>query len=304
MPTADASPPHRWLRLLLVVTTLSSGALGQYWLSIHHVPLWSALAWSAAAVSFLLLYWLARDDRDLPATRGADLPRSTEWVLFAIVFAVGVFFKLYKLGEFPPGLNHDAAWEGQYAVAILKGIPYTPYVSAAWGRETMTFYFQAVSIWLLGRTRMALLVPAIIAGIVVLPFMYWWGRNMFGARVALIGTLLLGVSGWDLIFSRTGWRSDLQPLFTTITCCFFIRGMLTGARLDFALSGAAMAATREHLQCGAGVPHRFPGVGAGGARRACGRGTGAAFCAATPTACRVRGELRDLRRAAGVVCGQ
>jgi DNA-binding beta-propeller fold protein YncE len=234
---------HRWPRLLLLVISLTGGGLGQYWLSIQYVRVWSAAAWAVGGVAFVLWYWLARDARALPATQGGDSSVGREWAWFAIVFTVGTFFKLFRLSVFPPGLNHDAAWEGLYAQSILKGLPYTPYVSAAWGRETLTFYFRAASVWLLGNTPLAVYGPSVIAGIILLPFLYWWVRNMFGARTALMVTLLLGVSGWSLVFSRTGWRSDFQPLFTIITCCFFIRGMLRASRVDFAIAGVALAAT-------------------------------------------------------------
>lgn len=242
MPTSS-SPAHRWLRLLLVLVTLGSACLGQYSLSIQFAKAWAAAGWAAAAVAFLLLYWLGRDGHPLPSAREQDLSRRTEWILLATVLAIGVFFKLYKLSEFPPGLNHDAAWEGQYAISILRGAPYTPYISAAWGRETLTFYFRAVSVWLFGPVPLAVYGPSVIAGILVLPFLYFWARNMFGVRTALLVTWMLGVSGWSLVFSRSGWRSDFQPLFTAITCCFFVRGMRTRSAIDFALAGLGLAAT-------------------------------------------------------------
>ena len=40
----------------------------------------------------------------------------------------------------PAGMNHDAAFNGMYALHVLQGAPYTPYVSAAWGRETLFMY--------------------------------------------------------------------------------------------------------------------------------------------------------------------
>ena len=81
---------------------------------------------------------------------------------------------------------------------------------------------------------------------------------MFGARLALVATLLLGASGWHLVFSRTGWRSDLQPLFTTITCCFFIRAMITAAWCDFALAGVGLAATVNTYNGARAFPLLFP----------------------------------------------
>ena len=246
------------MRLLLVLGALASGAAGQYWLSVHHVVRWSALGWTAAALCFVLLYSATPAARALPSIDERELPRQLEWVLCAAVLLVGTVFTIYQLSEFPPGLNHDAAWEGMYGIRILQGERYTPYASEAWGRETFTFYLKALSIKLLGATQLAVEAPSVVAGILVLPFLYWWVRNMFGARTALLATLVMGVSGWHMIFSRTGWRSDMQPLFTAITCCFFIRAMLTSRALDFALAGIGLAVTVNTYNAARSFPLLFP----------------------------------------------
>lgn len=243
MSSSPAPVPRRWLRLLLLAGALAGGIAGQYWLSLEYLPVRSALAWGAAALCFVLLYASSGDVRVLPAAGEAELSRTVERVLFGLVLCIGVFFAVFRLSEFPPGLNHDAAWEGMYAIRILNGEPYTAYANEAWGRETFTFYLKALSIKLLGPTQLGVQGPSIVGGLLTLPFLYWWARSMFGARLALMATLLLGVSGWHLVFSRTGWRSDLQPLFTAMTCYFFIRAMNTARSLDFVLAAIGLAAT-------------------------------------------------------------
>jgi DNA-binding beta-propeller fold protein YncE len=248
----------RWLRLLLLVGALASGMAGQYWLSIHYVALWSAAAWAAAVICFVLLYALGPEASDLPSPQNGAGSRNLEWALLGLVLAVGIFITVFQLREFPPGLNHDAAYEGLYALRILHGLPYTPYTAEAWGRETFTFYLRAISIWLLGPTRLAVTVPSTVAGILILPFFFVWARRMFGLRFGLMATLFLGVSGWHLVFSRTGWRSDFQPLFMAITCCFFVRGMVTGSIIDFALSGLGLAASLNTYNGARLFPALFP----------------------------------------------
>ncbi len=244
MTSTDSLPQRSWVRLSLVLIALGGAFIGQYFLSVQDAPARAAVGWTLAAVSFVLLYGVARDTRTMPAALQTDFSPRTGWLLLCGVFLIGVFFKFYKLSELPPGLNHDAAWEGQYALGIVKGqLPYTPYISAAWGRETLTFYFRAVAVWLLGNVRLAVYGPSVIAGILTLPIIYGWMRNLFGNSVALLSTLLFGVSGWSLIFSRVGWRSDYQPLFTALTCYFFIRAMRTRSLLHFGLAGVALAAT-------------------------------------------------------------
>jgi len=231
---------------------------GQYWLSVRHAGSWSAAAWTVALACFVVLYRLTPEARSLPAAHDRVGSRQMEWTWLALVLAAGTFITVFRLTDIPPGLNHDAAFEGLYAVRILKGLPYTSYAGEAYGRETFTFYLRAASVLLMGPTRLAVTLPSTIAGILILPFFFMWARQMFGARLGLVATLFLGVSGWHLIFSRTGWRSDFQPLFTTIACCFFMRGMLTGRALDFGLSGLGVALTVNTYNGARAFPLLFP----------------------------------------------
>ena len=231
-------------RAALLGAALASGMAGQYWLSVVPRPGVSAVLWGIAIVCLASLCAVSREARVLPPA--ADRPEISpvvEWVLWTVVLCIGTFVVLFRLSDFPPGLNHDAAWEGLYAIRILNGEPYTPYVAETAGHETFPLYLKALSIKLLGTTQLAIEGPSLVAGIIILPVLYWWARSWFGPQVALLATMLLGASGWHLVFSRTGWRSDLQPLFTTITCGFFARATLTARRRDFALAGLALAAT-------------------------------------------------------------
>ncbi len=257
--TARLSPaavPWRWIRLLLLLSTVATAAAGQYWLSVRHEPSWSAAAWAGTVLAFVLLYALHPAALELPSQQERINPLGLERVAIAVALAVGVFMTVFRLYQFPPGLNHDAAYEGLYGLRILHGFPYTPYTGEAWGRETFTFYLRAASIWALGPTRWAVTIPSTIAGVLMLPFFFVWGRRMFGTRFGLMAALFLGVSGWHLVFSRTGWRSDFQPLFMVIGCCFFMRGMVGGSILDFALSGIGVALTLNTYN----AARVFPGV--------------------------------------------
>src|SRR6185295_13531636 len=109
-----------------------------------------------------------------------------EVAAFSLVLAIGVFFRVYRLGLIPSGLNHDVAWNGLYALRILRGEPYTPYTAEAWGRETTMFYLQALGIRLFGVELPAMIYPAVLAGILLIPVFYLWLRELFGARAALM----------------------------------------------------------------------------------------------------------------------
>lgn len=254
---SEGTVPRRWIRLLLLLATAVAGFLGQYWLSWKYFPQQAAWAWLTAAVGFVLLFFLSDESRELPSPGAVELSPAQEQIGFATVLVIGLFFVVYNIGEFPPGINHDAAWEAMYGIRILNGEPYIAYANEAWGRETFTFYFKAIGQYFLGPTQLAIEAPSMVAGYLTLPFFYWWARNSFGAGLALIATTLLASSGWHLIFSRTGWRSDFQPFFTVLTCCFFVRGMRRAKALDFALAGIFLAATLNTYNASRVLPGLF-----------------------------------------------
>jgi len=252
-PTVD----HRWPRLFLWLAAPSAAVFGQYWLTVRIAPERAAAGWAVAAVCFVLLFVLSRESRELPSPAASYLSQQHERLLFAAVMLIGLFFVAFRIDQFPPGVNHDAAWEAMYGIRILNGEPYIAYANEAWGRETFTFYFKAIAVWLLGPTERAIQAPSMVAGFLTLPFFYWWARNTFGSALAVLATLFLASSGWHLVFSRTGWRSDFQPFFLVLTCCFFVRGMRTTKSLDFGLAGLFLAATLNTYNASRVLPGLF-----------------------------------------------
>jgi sugar lactone lactonase YvrE len=245
------------VRSLLALIALAAAVAGQYSLAVQFNAQLAAIGWAVGAAVFVLLYALDARGRELPAA-SESLPATSEWPLALAVLAVGAFFYTFRLSELPSGLNHDIAWEGLYSASILRGIAYTPYVASAWGRETLMFYFDALAIKLFGMDLFALTLPALVAMLLTLPFFYAFVRSQFGARAALVATLLFATAGWPLLSARVGWRSALQPLFTTMTCMFFWRGMVHARWRDFMLSGIALALTLNTYNAARAFPLLFP----------------------------------------------
>jgi hypothetical protein len=211
----------------------------------HHLDsgLW---VWGVAAALFLFALWRARvligsgAMADPAAAVQPPVSPILEVALFGAVMAVGIFFRFYKIGSIPPGLNHDAAWEGLYAIKITRGIDYAPYVAQAWGRETMFFYIVAFFQLFMGPTKMALQVGSISIGIATLGAMYIFVRRLFDTRTALIATFLLGISGWHLTLSKVGWREILVPMFIPLIFYFLVKAVEERRIRDFAIAGALL----------------------------------------------------------------
>jgi 4-amino-4-deoxy-L-arabinose transferase-like glycosyltransferase len=119
-------------------------------------------------------------------------PSWRHWTLLAILL-LGAFLRVWRLGELPPGLYHDEAYNGLDALSLLDGDTFpnfyegwelyaevahqnrpvqetkTPiFFEGNYGREPLHVYLMALSIAILGPTPMAIrLVPA-LAGVMAI----------------------------------------------------------------------------------------------------------------------------------------
>ncbi len=203
-----------------------------------------------AVAALWLVWWIA--------TRGAAPARPAtggrrEVLAVLALLALGAVLRLVHADTVPGGMNHDAAFNGMYALHVLQGAPYTPYVSAAWGRETLFMYLCAAFVAWFGNGPAAIQLAATAVGLVTLPIFYLFARAIVGPRLALLGLGLLAVCGWHIVFSRVGWRMLLVPPFAMLALLGLWRG-LAGARWGWVLAGAAAAGAIYTYDAGRMVP--------------------------------------------------
>ncbi|MBX3026387.1 NHL repeat-containing protein [bacterium] len=203
------------------------------------------------AVAALFVCWRLALRGAVPARPA--LARRVEVGLALLALGLGVGFRLLHGATVPPGMNHDAAFNGMYALHILQGAPYTPYVSAAWGRETLFMYLCTPLVAWLGNRPEPIQWAATLVGIATLPVFYAFARATVGPRVALLGLALLAVCGWHVLFSRVGWRMIMVPPFAMAALLGLWAG-LAGRRWGWLLAGAAAAGAIYTYDAGRMVP--------------------------------------------------
>lgn len=177
-----------------------------------------------------------------------------EWVIVTLLFGLGVFLRLVHFSSIPPGMNHDAAWYGMYATHILTGAAYTPYVSAAWGRETLFSYAIAALVAFLGNSPEAVQLASTLFGIAALVPMYVLARALFGPRVGLAALSFFAASGWHGVFTRAGWRVITLPPFACLALYGFWQGFRTRRVGYWVLLGAMCGLTINTYNAGRVVP--------------------------------------------------
>ena len=149
--------------------------------------------------------------RHLPSPFRAVAPLQ-RWAMLAVVL-LGAFLRIWLLGDLPPGLYHDEAYNGLDALALLEGSEF-PIFHEAWelyqqdafaeraaeptrapifftgnfGRESLHVYGMAIAIQIFGATPIAIRIIPALAGILAIFTTYLAAAAIFdGERINRIG---------------------------------------------------------------------------------------------------------------------
>ncbi len=164
--------------------------------------------------------WLALANRreqrfdKLQVTEEAKRP-SWVWVALLAVSATAVFLRFWQLGEWPPGLYRDEAYNGLDALRVLAG-EHALFFPANNGREPTYIYLTAGAIALLGRSVLAVRLAAAVVGSLTTLAVYLLAREWFGWRVGLLAAALWAITLWPMHLGRVGLRAGLLPLLLAL----------------------------------------------------------------------------------------
>ncbi|MDY6874730.1 MAG: glycosyltransferase family 39 protein [Chloroflexota bacterium] len=147
---------------------------------------------------------------------GRRRKRVGEWALVIGVTALAAALRIFALGDIPPGLYHDEAFNGLDALDVITG-QWPVYFAANRGREPLFIYLIAATVGLLGRTPGALRSAAAVCGTLTIPATYLMARAWFNRRVALLSAAVLAITLWHVHLSRIGFRAVVLPLTTALT---------------------------------------------------------------------------------------
>ena len=150
--------------------------------------------------------------------------------------ALAAALRFFALGEIPPGLYHDEAFNGLDALRVLAG-HWPVYFAANRGREPLFIYLIAATVGLLGRTPGALRLAAALCGTLTIPATYLMARAWFNRRVALLSAAILAIMLWHVHLSRIGFRAVTLPLMAALALWLGARAYRSHHRRDWLLTG-------------------------------------------------------------------
>ncbi|MCZ2114431.1 MAG: glycosyltransferase family 39 protein [Anaerolineae bacterium] len=154
-------------------------------------------------------------------------PRSI--AILIVILLIATAFRVINVDNFPtprdatpPGLEHDEVAHWLINQDILAG-HHAIYFTEAYGHEALYHYIQAGVGMLLGDHALALRLPSIYFGVLLVAVGYALGRRLFGEQAGLWSAAFLAVLFWPVFYSRLALRAISLPVLSGLAAWFWWR---------------------------------------------------------------------------------
>ncbi|MEK7312162.1 MAG: glycosyltransferase family 39 protein [Chloroflexota bacterium] len=124
----------------------------------------------------------------------------------SLILLLAFAFRVVGLNDVPPGWRDDEVTETTVHAQLVLDGHYPLYFIQAEGHEPIYHYLSTGWIALVGRSLFSVRLVSAFFGLLTVAATYRLTRQLFGTRTALFVALLLAVSFWALIYSRTKIR--------------------------------------------------------------------------------------------------
>jgi 4-amino-4-deoxy-L-arabinose transferase-like glycosyltransferase len=166
------------------------------------------------------------------------------FILLFILFLAS-FFRLWKLGEIPPGLYPDVAINGNEAFFSLKQGDFKIFYPENYGREGLFIWLIALSFSIFGVSIWSIRIVSVFIGILTVLGIFFFSKEIFKSvfskekaeSLALLSSFFLSFFFWHVNFSRIGFRAILLPFFLTFSFYFLWKALWKKSLLYSAISG-------------------------------------------------------------------
>ncbi len=157
-----------------------------------------------------------------------------EKFLIISIFLFSLFLRVWKLAEYPTGLNADEAAIGYNAFSLIN--TGKDEFGHSWPinfqsfndfKPGLYFYLVLPLVKVLGLNEMAVRLPSAFAGSLTVLLVYFLVKEAFGSKekessfLASLASLFLAISPWHLHFSRGGWETNAAAFLMTLGVYLF-----------------------------------------------------------------------------------
>lgn len=144
-----------------------------------------------------------------------------KWLILAtFILLVAAVFRLGALQRVPPGLAQDEILDADIAL-FIRGGENALFFRHGYGHEPLYHYWAAPFQPLFGDNILAIRLPSVFLGLLLVALTMGWARRGFGSAVALIAGAGLAIAWWPVIFSRIGIRPIMEPVILLLGLWFW-----------------------------------------------------------------------------------
>lgn len=230
-----------WILVGLLFSLLATSAVAFFmkFTRVNYIPV--ITVWLLGAISFV--YAFARSEVKFSPASALEWAKAHRneivTILLIIIFATAVRF--YRLGAVPRVLDGDEGSVGLRALSTTSDFLSNPF--AAW-ENFGGLYLQIINIAIrfFGVNSLGLrLVPA-IGGVLAVPAVYLFARQLGGRRIALIAAIILAFSHSHIHFSRIVSVAYIQDTWLIpLELYLLMSGLEKKQSWRMALSGVLLA---------------------------------------------------------------
>lgn len=151
-------------------------------------------------------------------------------ILLIFIIILAFILRVYKVSEYPAGLNADEAAIGYNAYSLIQ--TGKDEFGHSWPinfqsfndfKPGLYFYLVLPFVKILGLNELAVRLPSVILGTLSVYFLFLLVKKVFDdERLALISSFLLSISPWAIHFSRGGWETNAATFFIIVGVYLFI----------------------------------------------------------------------------------
>lgn len=238
LPVFKSTPDNLTTRLIPFLLSIIFASLAFWFFGGLLFTITNLILWLLALGFLFYAFWL-RTPKAVQELNPEERRKKILWnVLIICVFAIALFFRLYKTASIPSEPFSDHAEKILDVYEISQG-QYNIFFPRNTGREAIQMYWTLLvaNIFGTGFSYLSLKLGTALLGILTLPYIYLLGKEFGGPRVGLFALFLFGIAYWPNVISRIGLRFPLYPLFAAPTLFHLIRGLRTRNRNDFLFSG-------------------------------------------------------------------
>jgi hypothetical protein len=199
-------------------------ALGQFFMRQMDQP---ATLWTGLAFYGLALFFLLKLDQLENKPRPAEgLSVRAEIFSLVILFGIALFFRVYKIHDFPNGVQEDRAVSALGSLRILYE-NWRPGIQETYATQISDLsihYLLALWFKLFGITPEVFSFFDVFISLAAFPLIYWFFRQLSGPKTALATLAFLAVMRWHFHLGR-GVNIHIEEIliwiFATLACWLY-----------------------------------------------------------------------------------